>query len=457
MITETAENFSPPQNKKPDFFLPLLLIFLATSLILLPFFQYHLNPDGICYIRIANYYADGNFAVAVNGYWSPLVCWLLAPLYKIGVPELIGFRLLNIVIACFVLQKIYQIVIRYCGDMPRQYSVCLMISCALELLILHFNTITPDLLTLYLLLFLLEIFLSGKLLQKPFIVGLLGALLYFTKAYSFYFFIAFIFFYTVIIIYKRQLYKTVFLSLIKIWFVFFVMSFCWIIVLHWKYNEWMISSTPAYTIAILDNDGITHFQFAAKHVLNPLPYREAYIGWEDMPWVYKHTAPQAIFYKSHFIYIKLIFLNCKKLVLAVFGKYPFLALFIIPAFIFFTRNKNRVLSFFRWPYFNKIIGFVGLYISGYLLIIAEPRYVWILLITSTIVLFRLLYFVFKNAEKNINKIIAVVAIVPFLLTTVFYVSTRINVNKNEYDLAMKIKQSIPEERIIVWIYGIIFL
>ena len=160
-------------------------IFLLISLVLLPFFKYHLNPDGICYIRIAHYYARGNFNAAVNGYWSPLLCWLLAPLYKLGVPDLVAFRLVNIVIACLVLWKINKIVACYCADIPYAYRVCTVACCALELLILHFNTITPDLLTLFLLLWLLDTYLSGDMLKHPLLVGLLGGLLYFTKEYSF--------------------------------------------------------------------------------------------------------------------------------------------------------------------------------------------------------------------------------------------------------------------------------
>jgi hypothetical protein len=445
MITKTREFFSVEQNKSENFFLPLLLIFLAISLILLPFFQYHLNPDGICYMRIAHYYAQGNFNAAVNGCWSPLICWLLAPLYKIGVPDLIGFRFLNLFVACLVLYKIYQIVTRYCGDIPQLYKVCIIITCALELLILHFNTITPDLFSLYLLLFLLEIYLSGEILQKPLLVGLLGGLLYFAKAYSFYFFGAFIFLFAVIKFLQKQFNKKAIFPLIKISFIFFLLSSFWVAAMHWKYNQWMISSTSGYALSILDENGFIHQPFEYQHVLRPLPYPEAYSAWEDVPWLYKHSGPHEVYHKNAFVFIKLIFINCRKLILMLFGKYPFSLLFFIPLILFFVRNKINRILFFQWPALYKIMLFAGLYVSGYLLISIEPRYVWILLITSTIILFRLLYFVGKDFSENFHKIIAFAAIVPFLITTVFYISTRININEEQYDLAMKIKKEIPAE------------
>src|SRR5574342_825911 len=42
--------------------------------------RYVLNPDGVCYIRLASYYASGQFHLAVSGYWGPMLSWLIAPL-----------------------------------------------------------------------------------------------------------------------------------------------------------------------------------------------------------------------------------------------------------------------------------------------------------------------------------------------------------------------------------------
>jgi hypothetical protein len=39
-----------------------------------------INPDAVSYIRIAEYWRDGDWTLAINGYWGPLVSWLIAPL-----------------------------------------------------------------------------------------------------------------------------------------------------------------------------------------------------------------------------------------------------------------------------------------------------------------------------------------------------------------------------------------
>ncbi|MCA9497847.1 MAG: hypothetical protein KC588_01500 [Nitrospira sp.] len=39
-----------------------------------------ISTDGISYIRIAQYYASGQFDLAVSGYWGPMLSWIIVPL-----------------------------------------------------------------------------------------------------------------------------------------------------------------------------------------------------------------------------------------------------------------------------------------------------------------------------------------------------------------------------------------
>ena len=38
-----------------------------------------LNPDGLAYIRIAEYYLSGQTALMISGFWGPLLSWLIVP------------------------------------------------------------------------------------------------------------------------------------------------------------------------------------------------------------------------------------------------------------------------------------------------------------------------------------------------------------------------------------------
>ncbi len=433
------------KNKSDKQFLIVLISFIIVSICFLPFFQYHINPDGISYLRISRYYAAGNFRTAVNGYWSPLISWLLSILYKTGLKNLMAFRLLNICIACFVLKEVDVFIRKFCSDIPRSFQLFMLVSCASELLIFHFNTITPDLLVLYLLFFLLNIFLSDEIFQRPYQIGFIGALLYFAKAYSFYFFIVFIIFCAIQKIYGKQFGRQHLWQLFRLVATFTFLCSCWILIMHWKYDKWMISSASEYTFAILDKNGVMHHPFDEQHVLNPLPYAGAYFSWEDIPSVYKQFPSDQIFHKSIFTYIGFGFLNIKKIGLMLFDKYSFLFIALIFAAILCVWRRKNLVIFFQWKPLYRVVIFVGLYVSGYLLLVFEPRYIWILLLISTILLFRLVYILSQDLKENNRNLIGASVIIPFALTTILYLITRINVDKDDYLLAKKIKEIIPAE------------
>ncbi len=52
-----------------------------------PHYQYYIDPDGTAYLTIAQRYANGDYAQAINGYWSPWACWLTALLYHTSPPR----------------------------------------------------------------------------------------------------------------------------------------------------------------------------------------------------------------------------------------------------------------------------------------------------------------------------------------------------------------------------------
>src|SRR5437773_4238789 len=42
-------------------------------------FHERINPDGLAYMRIAEYYLSGQTALMISGYWGPLLSWLIVP------------------------------------------------------------------------------------------------------------------------------------------------------------------------------------------------------------------------------------------------------------------------------------------------------------------------------------------------------------------------------------------
>ncbi|MDP7584230.1 MAG: hypothetical protein QF920_00380 [Verrucomicrobiota bacterium] len=52
-----------------------------------------LNTDAIAYMRVAEYWSVGNLGFAVNGYWGPLLSWLMVPFLWLGVEPLLAGKL----------------------------------------------------------------------------------------------------------------------------------------------------------------------------------------------------------------------------------------------------------------------------------------------------------------------------------------------------------------------------
>ncbi|HUR20374.1 MAG TPA: hypothetical protein VMZ90_06155, partial [Vicinamibacterales bacterium] len=57
----------------------VIVVTAALSATIGAFYQV-MNPDGIAYLDIADAYARGDFAAAINPVWSPLYSWALVPL-----------------------------------------------------------------------------------------------------------------------------------------------------------------------------------------------------------------------------------------------------------------------------------------------------------------------------------------------------------------------------------------
>jgi len=63
----------------------------------------NMNPDAVAYLQIARHIVDGRFDLAVNGYWGPLLSWLMAPFLAFGVDRLIAARVVLVISALLFL------------------------------------------------------------------------------------------------------------------------------------------------------------------------------------------------------------------------------------------------------------------------------------------------------------------------------------------------------------------
>ncbi len=155
-------------------------------LLLLPFFRFQINPDAVAYIAVAQKYLSGNWQQAFNGYWSPLISWLIAPLIACGVPALLSFKLINL-IACIVICRQTQ---QLCSalSMPAKHSVVAQLLTFSYAMRHGLCASTPDVLSAAVLTGAVNI--ASKLLLTPaswklwIELGVISSLAYYAKHYN---------------------------------------------------------------------------------------------------------------------------------------------------------------------------------------------------------------------------------------------------------------------------------
>lgn len=264
-------------------FFPIVVAIHAVSgLFLMRLVPYLMTTDTPSYISVARKYADGCFHDAVNGAWSPLISWLLAPLIRLGADPIFALQFLALMtgiaglIAC-------RGIFRELGIPEKTQSIML------PALIPAFHAFSlanpnPDFLVAIILLFYVRLVLSRDYRKRPrdgFFCGLLGALAYLAKAYAFPFFA--VHFLLVSLcrhcserdpILRRNMRFSLCLGLAA----FILASSVWIGVLYAKYDRLTISTIGSYNFKLV-NDG-AGLAFLSDGFAEP-PDSYAPSAWED--------------------------------------------------------------------------------------------------------------------------------------------------------------------------------
>lgn len=291
MVNKALTNGSPfhkgyvvLQRLMGDFSNRLLLAYCCLGILLFPLYQFQIDPDGVSYINIAHLYAIGDFHDAINGYWQPLISWLLVPFLLVKFQPLFASKILSLIISFFTLIAIRKLSYRFALN----ERVRLFISLAAIPMLLSFTFFGmpgADLLllsiTLYYLYYIFDADYSKKAING-FIIGLLGALLFFSKSYGFYFFIAHFSLFTFIYYLKsntREERRNVFLKYVFGLTIFLIISGIWIYSLSNKYQHFTISNSGEHNLQ-LDSPG-SRGQPMLYQGLLPLPYPAAVSAWDD--------------------------------------------------------------------------------------------------------------------------------------------------------------------------------
>jgi hypothetical protein len=248
---------------------------------MLPWFLHRAGPDAVSYITIARKYRAWEFHDAVNGYWSPLLSWLLAPLLCVGAPGNVTAKCLQVAIGAAGLGAVWWLGKRLELAEPARAWTTLAVLPAVAMYAL--TDTTPDLLVAVILAGSIGVVIGIDYPRSTWqgaACGLLGALAYLAKAYAFPFFLAHYFTVSCYLFVRRRgsredLHRLAAATAAGL-VVFAVVAGGWASLLSRKYSRVTIGTTGAYQFRIGSQGHPTDVGG-----LYPPPNDMAVSAWED--------------------------------------------------------------------------------------------------------------------------------------------------------------------------------
>lgn len=267
---------------------PILILSLAFFLALCwfsyPYYRFFIDPDATSYITIAKRYAAGDYTRAINGMWSPFSPWLVALFIKSSANPVTASHYANILACSAILISAFFLFRRF--RIERVFGTVVMFALPFFLVYALYYQLFDDTWQLFFLLCYLQLLISKDFIRtwwKWLLAGLLGALAYFAKTYSFYFIVANLSV-SVFFLCKteglpyRFAWKPLILSFITM---LLVMS-PWLTMLHGKYGKWAISVVGPIDIS-WSLTGHKTFKPHIKYLIPP-SYPDSPGNMED-PWI----------------------------------------------------------------------------------------------------------------------------------------------------------------------------
>jgi hypothetical protein len=333
-------------------------------------YRFQINPDAVSYISVAREYIHGDFATAVNAYWSPLYSWLLVPLLIAGLPPLLAAQILGALIGLGTLAAAWRLA-ENLGLSGRGRNV----ACAALIpivLYLAASAVTPDLLSTTLVLVYLAHVTRPDYPESRFsgvLAGTWGALGYLSKAYVMPFFLTHFLLTSALAfrsqrIARRPIARHALAGLLT----FTLIAGAWCALLTHKYGRPMTGSAGAYNHAY---NGPTHPDYP-MHTLGFLPpsNHAAVSAWED-PTYHDMPAWSPFASRANLVHqLHLIARNLKE-TLGILQWYSILSIAIIAAACLCAAGTADPRP--RRPVLLLVLA-VAIYPLGYLLLHVEPRF-----------------------------------------------------------------------------------
>jgi hypothetical protein len=423
-------------------YLPFAAAALLMSIVVVciyPYYQYYVDTDATAYLTIAQRYADGEYFKAINGYWSPWSCWLVALLIKAGHQPFVSAIFVNAVGAgcfLFICQSFFNLF-----NIPGKRQYIWLSTISLFLAYAVFKQLFDDIWECFFLLAGLRILLMPGFTHRKDLwvwLGISGGFAYYAKAYAFPFFMLNTLccvFYLTEAWHKSRRADWMKISAVSI-AVMMVIALPWIAALHEKYGIWITSTAGTLNLSWYPV-GHPFYKKGIEYLLPPV-YANSPSYWED-PWMVNGVTPHfwnsgALFLRqiARVVYNLTLFVKCLNEMSPLLFPAVVLSLAVLLSkklqTLFGKRYTVVALSFLLFP-------------LGFVLINFESRYIWYMLFPGLLLVIVALQYAYVGISNNkINTAITLLAAVSFLAWPVWDMKQMYKSGEREYIMAKELQK-----------------
>ena len=428
----------------------VLTLYSVLAVFSLRYYQYQIGGDELSYINIAREYASGNWGAGINGYWSPLISWLMVPFLSFGFTHLYAVhvsKVLCLIIGFFTIISVKQFSNLF--NLDKTVKRALLFSLIPVVLLFSLTYNTPDLLLACLLVYYLSIVFDPNYFgswHNGVLCGFVGALAYFAKSYAFPFFVVHFIFFNLLYYFKglnKQEKEGALKNLILGLMVFFVVSGLWIGTISDKYGKLTIGTAGEYNQALM---GPEYAVNTLKYGENPVyyvglikpPKKSAISIWDEPSYSNLHHWSPFDSWGSFIYQLKLIWANIEYTTEIIESFFLIAVVILISVILFILKIKPRKTSKNLFVY---ILISMFIYMGGYCIIIPEWRYLWFICLLVMMIAFCLVDSLFKDDMIGLHfrNILLILLILSFVLEPAYEIYALSGDDHGVYSLSSTLK------------------
>ena len=405
------------------------------------FFQYYVDPDATSYFNIIKNYLAGNYEDAVNAFWSPMGCWLTVLLVKVtNLPLFTAAIIINSLAAAATLIASQALFFKFRKQKLERWGFT--IACMIFWVYATYKQAFTDIWQYFFILLGIHLLLKEQFSKKPLwwlAMGVIAALAYFSKAYSFYFFPLM----TAVVLFIKLKHQSEFT--LKKWVsinavvvvTMLAIAFPWLYILHEKYQIWTTSTAGKLNLSWWLVGRPEHR--ADVTVLWPPPHKTSLYSFEDPYIIQGHFAH---FWDSPKLFARFLlrigfnvidWVKCCNII----SPFYFVIWLLSIVALFRKRMQEPIFSL---PVKIIAAAFLIYPCAFWIMTFDNARYLWITIplsmILGMVLAERMLWPYFSQRIRQIFIAVFFFSYIPWIVTDA---RTMVNTGKEEYAVAEQIK------------------